>query len=627
MTDGAIPQVITVDEDLCTNCHACISACPVKYCNDASKDYVTIDHRACIGCGACLHACKHHARRGIDDFDAFMRDVRGGASVVAIVAPAVASNFPHEYLNVNGWLRSIGVKACFDVSFGAELTVKSYLVHVHGNRPKTVIAQPCPAIVSYIETYRPELVKYLAPADSPMLHTIKMVREYYPQFKNAKFAVISPCYAKKREFAATRIPAYNVTISSLKRYFKQNGVALSSFPQVEYDNDPAERAVLFSTPGGLMRTAENWHNGISASIRKIEGVHTVYDYLSSFGKSVDEGCCPAIIDCLNCEKGCNGGTATDSHEMSFDRLESLVEKRNREMQGRYKSTGLFDRKKSADKVKAAVGKYWKAGLYDRTYQDRSGNSTLRQPDDAELERVYASMNKFSDKDIYNCVGCGYNSCRGMATAIYNGLNKPENCHQYMLTEVKKAHKESKEFASSLVKSKNDIRELIERLNHNSVRLSSLICETLEDIEKLSSEQTGTIAKLVGQIEQSKTLTKAINPILKAISDISFQTNLLALNASVEAVQAGKYGRGFSIVANEVKTLASKSQGEVAKISDYAEQLKNAFDVLQQIIRTDLDKKADDACDGMAHLADKIKRAAQELTDNSRSLEEFSSNLA
>jgi iron only hydrogenase large subunit-like protein len=106
----------------------------------------------------------------------FLNYIKFNKDVVAIAAPAVAANFPDLYLNLNGWLKSLGVAAVFDVSFGAELTIKSYLEHQKENNPKAIIAQPCPAIVTYIEIYRPELVKYLAPADSPMLHTIKMIK-------------------------------------------------------------------------------------------------------------------------------------------------------------------------------------------------------------------------------------------------------------------------------------------------------------------------------------------------------------------------------------------------------------------------------------------------------------------
>ena len=54
----------------------------------------------------------------------------------------------------------------FDVSFGAELTVKSYLEYIRARHPEMVISQPCPAIVTFVEIYMPELLPYLAPADS-----------------------------------------------------------------------------------------------------------------------------------------------------------------------------------------------------------------------------------------------------------------------------------------------------------------------------------------------------------------------------------------------------------------------------------------------------------------------------
>lgn len=112
--------------------------------------------------------------------------------MVAIAAPAVAATFPDQELNLNGYLATLGVEAVFDVSFGAELTVRTYLDYIESANPDLVIAQPCPAIVTYIETHQPELIPFLAPADSPMLHTIKLIREYYPRYARHRVMVISP---------------------------------------------------------------------------------------------------------------------------------------------------------------------------------------------------------------------------------------------------------------------------------------------------------------------------------------------------------------------------------------------------------------------------------------------------
>lgn len=67
-----LPKVVEVIKDKCVNCHACVAACPVKFCNDASGDTVEINSDMCIGCGQCLKACTHEARRPVDDTVVFV---------------------------------------------------------------------------------------------------------------------------------------------------------------------------------------------------------------------------------------------------------------------------------------------------------------------------------------------------------------------------------------------------------------------------------------------------------------------------------------------------------------------------------------------------------------------------
>ncbi len=619
---GFLNKVVEVIEDKCVNCHQCIAVCPVKFCNDGSGNYVKINENMCIGCGNCIKACTHEARIGIDDADVFFNDLRRGEKIVAVAAPAIAANFPDTYLNINAWLKNIGVKAIFDVSFGAELTVKSYLEHVKSNSPKTVIAQPCPAIVTYIETYQPELIQYLAPADSPMLHTVKMVKEYYPEYRDHKVLVLSPCYAKKREFDETHLGDYNVTYKSIEKYVKDNNVNLRSFKEIDYDNPPAERAVLFSTPGGLMRTAEREFPGISEKTRKIEGVEHIYHYFKDLPESINNNEVPLLIDCLNCSMGCNGGPATMNQKKSLDKVESLIEKRSEKMKQFYKAS-------SNKSISKNIDDYWKPTLYDRRYVDNSSNNITKIPSDAEFTNIYHAMMKFSEKDHYNCAACGYGHCQEMAIAIYNGLNKAENCHYYKEALLQKLSITIKEdlhsnidnlkdgndnqnnsvtnMAASIkqyIATVNNMKQLVKTQNDNINGIAQSMTELSNGIEgvfqhseksavhsqKSLTEATKGVDKVKNLTEQVNKfginmkniseevysvllLTDKISKMLKTIVEIANQTNLLAINAAVEAARAGSHGHGFSIVAGEVRNLAAKTSGLTKEISDVIDSIK------------------------------------------------------
>jgi|GEM_PF-4850367 len=134
-------------------------------------------------------------------------------------------------------------------------------------------------------------------------------------------------------------------------------------------------------------------------------------------------------------------------------------------------------------------------------------------------------------------------------------------------------------ASAMEEMESSVGEITDSANSSldlvtlAVSLSTSGQEMMKNNVALIHQLSGKLSDSTKTIQQVEIESKSIESILEVISSISDQTNLLALNAAIEAARAGDQGRGFSVVADEVRGLAAKTNASTKEIQSKIEQLQ------------------------------------------------------
>lgn len=636
----------------CVGCNKCISVCSCKGATIADKtedgkNVIHVDGSKCVACGACFDACEHNAREYVDDTEAFFEALKRGERISVLIAPAFLANYPKEYESVLGGLKQLGVNRFISISFGADITTWAYLNYIQKYNFMGGISQPCPAVVGYIEHYIPELLPKLFPVQSPMMCGAIYAKKYMGI--TDKLAFISPCIAKKNEIESPRgqgLISYNVTFDHFMKYVRSHNISGPSCKdEIEYG-----LGSIYPTPGGLKENVY-WFLGEDAFIRQVEGEKHMYHYLEENKNKIAKEQLPYVfVDALNCASGCLYGTGVEESKTETD--DTLIEMmRIKERSKNNKLLHTWSKKLSSKQRFKQLNKQF-AGLnlddFICTYSDRSAECAWSEPNQKELDAIFTEMNKNTKESRkINCSCCGYDTCKDMAVAIFNGFNHKENCIHFVKSQVEI----EKETASGLAMQVEQEKDIVVAQQQNIIDTISRINSQFENVHHAvdelangnnnTSKECADIAEHMNHVSDfCRQLSISMNEINDFVTEltennaevvsIASQTNLLALNASIEAARAGEAGRGFAVVADQINKLAANSRETSTKsgitqekiLASVTKLLEDSDNLLKTI--TDVDSRTKNlasVAESIAESAEMIRSSTDEVKHNLEKLAE------
>ncbi|MHC6529606.1 methyl-accepting chemotaxis protein [Vibrio proteolyticus] len=170
---------------------------------------------------------------------------------------------------------------------------------------------------------------------------------------------------------------------------------------------------------------------------------------------------------------------------------------------------------------------------------------------------------------------------------------------------------------------------VEQSADHAARLTDTTSQYAEESKQTVGSAVDSVNLLVSQVSSmSQTIgtmsqdTQQISSVLQVIGDIAEQTNLLALNAAIEAARAGEQGRGFAVVADEVRALAARTQDSTSQINDMLAKLRSTTDTVVNEMETTRNR-----CEETASRTNQVMDSLNTVTDSVTDINQLNAQMA
>ncbi len=465
--------LINIDNNKCNLSYSCVRICPVNAIKvEAHQDYPEVMHNACIGCGHCLKVCSPGAISYRDSKEETKALLGSDGKVAAICGPSISGEFHDitDYRKFVDMIRALGFDYVLEASFGVDLVSLRYKELFTGFRGKYYITANCPAVVSYIEKFHPELTDNLAPIVSPMIATARVARRKYGD--NLKVVYIGPCIETKKEGKKYRDDGRVdsvLTFAELRELFAEYDITEKKVEFSDFDPPIGYKGSLYPISTGILEAAGIDQSLLDGNVITAEGRNSMLEAVNQFEKHIDN-----IKKHFNLfyNEGCIMGPGTSHRGEKFRRHALVIDYAKKRLKS-------FDR----ERWDKDIDEFRKLDLSRNFKKD---DQRLPYPDEDKIQEILQVIGKENNVDEIGCASCGYTSCRDFAVAVARGLAKTEMCLTFTLKNRHDYIKTLRETNQKLA----ETQEALKKSEKNARRDQQLARESFETtrtmLEKLPS---------------------------------------------------------------------------------------------------------------------------------------------
>jgi PAS domain-containing protein len=333
--------------------------------------------------------------------------------VFVSLAPAWVSDFEQVMpAQITAALCRLGFSGVSETALGAQEVTHSLVKQLEGTLdPGLILSSACPAAMELTRKYFPELLGRVTPMASPLLAHCQLLRETYGEDIGIVF--FGPCVAKKHEADDhPELLDLALTFEDLRRWLEEEGINPRRLPTDGQGFQPEQAAegALYPIEGGMLENMRAQGLRQDLALETLSGVRPLQESLGAFGTDMPEQ--PLFVELLACSGGCAKGPCTS--------------RRREELKARL-SIRRYAREPSA------TGNPHLPLWGGREIPPAPVPDSMMA--ETALREALARIGKHESEDELNCGGCGYETCRALASALVDGKAEPTMCISYLRAQA------------------------------------------------------------------------------------------------------------------------------------------------------------------------------------------------